>query len=68
MAEEVTNQKEKDGVTVFKEDEWGGVEEWTFYKFATIHGYVDIRWCGTSNGYYSTSVDFVKYNDKEDWR
>lgn len=32
---------------------------WTFYTFKYPSGYIDMKWYGCSNGYYSESVDYL---------
>ncbi len=56
MAEEVISGQDE----APKPSEWAGSWLWTFYKLATVKGYVTIRWLGESNGYYSESVTFAE--------
>lgn len=48
--------------TVYQE-EWENYSAWTFCKFATVKGYVTIRWYGECEGYYSVDVSYRYYDE-----
>lgn len=61
MAEEITNKENPKA----DYDSDHGSFTWTFYKFATVKGYVTVRWYGESNGYYSETASFRRLEDGE---
>ena len=57
-AEETTSEVET--------GEYGDISMWTFYNISSSKGSVTLRFCGSSNGYYSVSVH-VFVNGEEFW-
>lgn len=58
----ITLAEEVDGDLDGKDGD--GSYTWTFYKLATIKGYVTLRWYGSSNGCYSEDVEFCKIRNR----
>lgn len=56
LVAEERSQDTDEGIEGLDPDRWVESETWTFYTLRTIKGTVDIRWHGSSNGYYSESV------------
>lgn len=51
---------EAQGESAIDEEAYDYLYKWTFYRFATRKGYVNLRFLGISNGYYSVEMNFIK--------
>ena len=60
----LAEERSSEGVPAMDEsDDRYGTFTWTFYEIQTTKGDATLRWYGTSNGYYSESVD-VSWTDR----
>ena len=56
--------EKKSDVELKAKDEYEESWTWTFYTIKTSKGYLDLRWYGSSNGYYGEDVDLaICYED-----
>lgn len=60
LGSEILIAEESSNIDLPPRTEYDESYTWTFYKLATTKGYVDIRWYGESNGYYSESVHLYR--------
>ena len=51
----------------YERGEWEESYTYTFYDIETLDKHIQIRWCGSSNGYYSESVNFCSWEDYSRW-
>ncbi len=60
-------QAEESGSETTKDDSDNAYQKWTFYKLATINGFVTLKWWGDSpnNSYYSLEVNEYYYDNWE---
>lgn len=62
VGEEILLSEERDSSHMGPKSKYTESYTWTFYTLATRKGYVDIRFYGSSNGYYGESASLYRYN------